>query len=47
MNIVSMALRTEMPQGMPSEEWENLSVLLTIGHTGNGLNMGGPMNLMI
>jgi hypothetical protein len=47
MDIASLALRTEMSQDMPSEKWENLSVVLTIEHTGNGLKTGGTMKLVI
>lgn len=47
MRIGSLVLGTEILKDMPSEKWENLSVVLPFEHTGSGQNMGGPMKLMI
>lgn len=47
MKIGSLVLGTEIPKDMPSEKWENLSVVLPFEHTGTGLNTGGSMNIMI
>lgn len=42
-----LVLGTEIPKDKPSEKWENLSVVLQFEHTGTGLNMGEPMELMV